>query len=107
MSTDQSERPTGKNAPGTERPLIALAAGGTGGHMFPAQALAAELKSRDFRILLITDARGERYAEEFPCDEKFLISAATPNVGGPVRKAMAAAAIAGGLIKSMSEFKQR
>ena len=35
-----------------------LAAGGTGGHMFPAQALAQELIGRDWRIALITDRRG-------------------------------------------------
>jgi UDP-N-acetylglucosamine--N-acetylmuramyl-(pentapeptide) pyrophosphoryl-undecaprenol N-acetylglucosamine transferase len=38
-----------------------LAAGGTGGHMIPAHALAAELKSRGHGVLLITDSRGARY----------------------------------------------
>ncbi|MEO1013815.1 MAG: UDP-N-acetylglucosamine--N-acetylmuramyl-(pentapeptide) pyrophosphoryl-undecaprenol N-acetylglucosamine transferase [Pseudomonadota bacterium] len=90
-----------------EAPLVALAAGGTGGHMFPAEALASELKRRGRRVLLVTDARGERYAEEFPADEKFLISAGSPSVGGPVRKAIAAAAIAGGLIRSLQEFRRR
>jgi UDP-N-acetylglucosamine--N-acetylmuramyl-(pentapeptide) pyrophosphoryl-undecaprenol N-acetylglucosamine transferase len=37
-----------------------LAAGGTGGHMIPAHALAAELKARGHGVLLITDARGYR-----------------------------------------------
>ena len=41
--------------------LIVLAAGGTGGHVFPAEALAAELKSREFRLALITDRRGGAY----------------------------------------------
>lgn len=40
------------------RPLIVLAAGGTGGHMFPAEALAAELLGRGFDLALITDRRG-------------------------------------------------
>ena len=40
---------------------FALAAGGTGGHMIPAHALAAELKSRSHGVLLITDERGSRY----------------------------------------------
>src|SRR4029450_8809650 len=38
-----------------------LAAGGTGGHMDPAHALAAELKSRGHGVLLITDDRGARF----------------------------------------------
>ena len=41
----------------TDRP-IALAAGGTGGHMFPAEALAQELIARGHRVVLITDRRG-------------------------------------------------
>lgn len=40
------------------RSLIVLAAGGTGGHMFPAEALAAELLGRGFDLALITDRRG-------------------------------------------------
>ena len=43
------------------RPLVVLAAGGTGGHMFPAQALAAELAGRDCRLAVITDRRGDAW----------------------------------------------
>ena len=48
-----------------ERPLnlvkhFVLAAGGTGGHMVPAHALATELIARGHRVALITDARGEK-----------------------------------------------
>ena len=39
-------------------PLVVLAAGGTGGHVFPAEALAVELRTRDCRIALVTDRRG-------------------------------------------------
>lgn len=86
--------------------LIALAAGGTGGHMFPAEALAQELKRRGYRVLLVTDARGDRYAANFPADDKFLISAASPSVGGPIAKAAAAISLAGGLMKVLSEFRR-
>ena len=41
--------------------LIALTAGGTGGHVFPAEALAAELLSRGYELALITDKRGSAY----------------------------------------------
>lgn len=86
---------------------IALAAGGTGGHMFPAEALAQELKRRGREVLLVTDARGARYADNFPADKRFMISAASPSVGGPVAKAVAAFSIAGGLITAMREFKKQ
>jgi len=42
-------------------PLVVLAAGGTGGHVFPAEALAGELRQRGFRLALITDRRGDAY----------------------------------------------
>lgn len=41
--------------------LVVLAAGGTGGHMFPAEALAAELAGRGCRLALITDRRGDAW----------------------------------------------
>lgn len=87
--------------------LIALAAGGTGGHLFPAEALAQELKRRGHKVLLVTDARGARYAKDFPADERFEISAATPSIGGPVAKAAAALSIMSGFAKSLSEFRKR
>jgi UDP-N-acetylglucosamine--N-acetylmuramyl-(pentapeptide) pyrophosphoryl-undecaprenol N-acetylglucosamine transferase len=40
-------------------PLVVLAAGGTGGHVFPAEALAAELKARGTGVILFTDRRGD------------------------------------------------
>ena len=90
----------------SEGPVV-LAAGGTGGHMFPAEALAQELKRRGKRILLVTDARGARYAQDFPADDRFEISAATPSIGGPVAKAAAALSIARGLMTARREFKAR
>jgi UDP-N-acetylglucosamine--N-acetylmuramyl-(pentapeptide) pyrophosphoryl-undecaprenol N-acetylglucosamine transferase len=45
---------------------IVLSAGGTGGHLFPAQALAAELMRRGRRIVVMTDARGRNYQSAFP-----------------------------------------
>ena len=45
---------------------IVLSAGGTGGHLFPAQALAAELMKRGRKIVVMTDARGTQYPTYFP-----------------------------------------
>ncbi|MBI1340316.1 UDP-N-acetylglucosamine--N-acetylmuramyl-(pentapeptide) pyrophosphoryl-undecaprenol N-acetylglucosamine transferase [bacterium] len=61
----------------SEPPLVVIAAGGTGGHMFPAQAFADEMRSRGWSIGLVTDARGEVYAKSFPADWKDLVEAAT------------------------------
>ena len=47
-------------------PLLVIAAGGTGGHMFPAQALAEVMLARGWRVKLSTDARGARYTGGFP-----------------------------------------
>jgi UDP-N-acetylglucosamine--N-acetylmuramyl-(pentapeptide) pyrophosphoryl-undecaprenol N-acetylglucosamine transferase len=43
-----------------------LSAGGTGGHLFPAQALAGELVRRGRKIVVMTDRRGTSYAKAFP-----------------------------------------
>jgi UDP-N-acetylglucosamine--N-acetylmuramyl-(pentapeptide) pyrophosphoryl-undecaprenol N-acetylglucosamine transferase len=45
-------------------PLIILAAGGTGGHVFPAEALARELLGRGLRVVLMTDRRGGKFNED-------------------------------------------
>jgi len=87
--------------------LIVLAAGGTGGHLFPAEALAQELKRRGWRIMLVTDERGARYATSFPADERLMISAASPSIGGPIAKIAAAFALAGGLFSVLREFIKR
>jgi UDP-N-acetylglucosamine--N-acetylmuramyl-(pentapeptide) pyrophosphoryl-undecaprenol N-acetylglucosamine transferase len=52
----------------TTAPLILLAAGGTGGHLFPAEALGVELIRRGHRVRLVTDARALRYTGLFTKD---------------------------------------
>src|SRR5260221_4314187 len=49
----------------TAAPLILLAAGGTGGHLFPAEALGIELIRRGLRVRLATDSRALRYGGLF------------------------------------------
>ena len=64
-----------------------LAAGGTGGHMFPAQALAEELLRRGWRVALASDERGMRYAGGFPAAvERRELHAATTTRGGITAK---------------------
>ena len=54
-------------------PLLVLAAGGTGGHMFPAQAIAEEMVARGWQVKLSTDSRGARYCKNFPSGVEVLV----------------------------------
>ena len=69
-----------------------LAAGGTGGHMIPAHALAAELKSRGHGVLLITDERGARFPGLFQ-DVPVHILPAGRLGGGPIGWLKAASSV--------------
>jgi len=73
-----------------------LMAGGTGGHLFPAMALAQELRRRGHTIHLMTDHRVSGYGDNFPAREIHVVPSATPSVGNPLKFAGAAARIAWG-----------
>jgi len=57
--------------------VVLLAAGGTGGHLFPAEALAHELAERGWSVHLATDDRAERFTARFPADAIHRIRSAT------------------------------
>lgn len=61
--------------------LILLSAGGTGGHMFPASALAKDLLSRGFKVALVTDMRGKKFTGDFGDIPITVIQAATLRSG--------------------------
>ena len=73
-----------------ERKTIVLAAGGTGGHLFPAAALAAALIRRGYAIELATDDRALKFGADFPARAVHALASATPSSGGLVGKAAAA-----------------
>jgi UDP-N-acetylglucosamine--N-acetylmuramyl-(pentapeptide) pyrophosphoryl-undecaprenol N-acetylglucosamine transferase len=64
--------------------LVLLCAGGTGGHLFPAEALAAALKRRGFEVDLATDLRGAPFARGFPAREVHAISSETVRSRSPL-----------------------
>jgi UDP-N-acetylglucosamine--N-acetylmuramyl-(pentapeptide) pyrophosphoryl-undecaprenol N-acetylglucosamine transferase len=59
------------------RGAIMMSAGGTGGHLFPAQALGEELIKRGWEVDLITDTRGNVFGADFPARNRYKIAAAT------------------------------
>ena len=56
---------------------VLVAAGGTGGHLFPAEALAAALAKHNVVVGLLTDARAARHAGAFPPEAVHIIPSAT------------------------------
>jgi len=56
---------------------VLICAGGTGGHLFPAEALARVLTARGWSIHLATDHRVDAYARDFPADRIHIIPSAT------------------------------
>jgi len=80
-----------------DRGTIVLGAGGSGGHIFPAQALADELTRRGFKTVLITDDRGQRYTDRFPSSRMEIVRAATFAGRNPINRVKAFLQILGGI----------
>lgn len=82
---------------------VVIAAGGTGGHFFPAEALAAELVARGCRVALMTDARsGGLQSAVFAGREQFVLRGAGIAGRGAVRSVQASAALAAGIVQARS-----
>lgn len=77
-------------------PLILLAAGGTGGHLFPAEALAVELIRRGLRVRLVTDDRALRYSGLFSRDMIEVVASETARGRNPLQLAYASLTLVAG-----------
>jgi UDP-N-acetylglucosamine--N-acetylmuramyl-(pentapeptide) pyrophosphoryl-undecaprenol N-acetylglucosamine transferase len=87
-------------------PLILLAAGGTGGHLFPAEALGVELIRRGFRVRLATDARALRYSGLFSRETIDVVPSATVRGRDPWSLARTGMMLAAGTAVSLNLMRR-
>src|SRR6201987_196017 len=87
-------------------PLILLAAGGTGGHLFPAEALGVELIKRGFRVRLLTDDRALRYSGLFSKDMIDVVASETVRGRNPLQLAYAVFTLGTGTLSAFGLMRR-
>ncbi len=90
----------------TTAPLILLAAGGTGGHLFPAESLGVELIKRGFRVRLVTDARALRYSGLFSKDRIDVVPSETVRGRSPIALARTALMLGAGTLVAFNLMRR-
>ncbi len=79
---------------------VLVAAGGTGGHLFPAEALAAVLSQRGIPVHLVTDRRAARYGGAFSDQTNHIVASATLATRNPIALARTAAMLGLGFVQA-------
>jgi UDP-N-acetylglucosamine--N-acetylmuramyl-(pentapeptide) pyrophosphoryl-undecaprenol N-acetylglucosamine transferase len=87
--------------PGGRTPLVLIAAGGTGGHLFPAEALATALRERGVAVELATDRRAAQFAKAFPASRTHVLPADTVRGRDPVSLARTAFRLSWGTLRGI------
>jgi UDP-N-acetylglucosamine--N-acetylmuramyl-(pentapeptide) pyrophosphoryl-undecaprenol N-acetylglucosamine transferase len=88
------------------RKIAVLAAGGTGGHLFPAQALAETLIARGWSVVLASDERVAGLAQDFPAERRIGLSSASYTSGNPLSMARAGIAVMRGASQARSVYRE-
>lgn len=89
-----------------QAPLIMLAAGGTGGHLFPAEALGVVLMARGYRVRLITDSRATRYGGLFSKDMLDVVPSETFRGRSPIALARTSLALGAGTAMAVALMRR-
>jgi UDP-N-acetylglucosamine--N-acetylmuramyl-(pentapeptide) pyrophosphoryl-undecaprenol N-acetylglucosamine transferase len=85
---------------------ILVTAGGTGGHLFPAESLSAELARRGHLVELATDERADRYGRAFPARAVNIVASATFRGRDPVSVARTVAALGRGTLQAIGLIRR-
>ncbi len=85
-------------------PLVVVAAGGTGGHLFPAEALAVALAARGIAVDLATDERAAHFGQKFPARQTHIIQSATVRGRDPFSLARTGLRLALGTVQAFALF---
>jgi UDP-N-acetylglucosamine--N-acetylmuramyl-(pentapeptide) pyrophosphoryl-undecaprenol N-acetylglucosamine transferase len=86
-------------------PLVFVCAGGTGGHLFPAEALSHALQAQGARVDLVTDERAEKYGYAFPARQTHIVPAATLTSKNPVALARTFLTLGRGFLMARKAMK--